>query len=232
MFTDDCRRHGMGSIASPQFARLPSLAHRGLLSQAAQDVGFARPRPHVAGQLRLVGSGLHLQRTRFRRRARAHSPAPPRFAGLVDSRWGCLRSPASRRSRRRRSPHDPRRADPTQVSEEAFAKARRVMPSGFWVALLHLLTDRLPSNPRPRCAGNSIASWPSMAPYRVAPLASVAAGFGVATIGKAVGSANPPRALAASVDPYAVSLRMVRKPRRENDRAGRCCSASRPTTWC
>ena len=42
----------------------------------------------------------------------------------------------------RRSPHDPRRDDPTQISEEAFCQARQRMPLGFWMALLLVLTER------------------------------------------------------------------------------------------
>lgn len=46
------------------------------------------------------------------------------------------------RGRKRRSKHDPRRADPTMVSEEAFAKARTHMPLAYWIALAVLLADR------------------------------------------------------------------------------------------
>jgi hypothetical protein len=44
-----------------------------------------------------------------------------------------------RRGRRKQSKHDPRRRDPTEVSEEAFAKARGKMPLSYWMALLLLL---------------------------------------------------------------------------------------------
>lgn len=40
-----------------------------------------------------------------------------------------------------RSKHDPRREDPTQVSEEAFAKARRRMPLNFWFELIIVLGE-------------------------------------------------------------------------------------------
>jgi Transposase DDE domain len=40
------------------------------------------------------------------------------------------------------SKHDPHGCDPTQVSEEAFAKARQRMPLAFWVALILLLGER------------------------------------------------------------------------------------------
>jgi hypothetical protein len=42
----------------------------------------------------------------------------------------------------KRSKHDPRRSDPTVVSEEAFVKARKRAPLEFWLALLMLLAER------------------------------------------------------------------------------------------
>lgn len=45
-------------------------------------------------------------------------------------------------TRRRRSKHDPRRDDPTVVSEEAFVKARRRMPLGFWMNLIIVLGEQ------------------------------------------------------------------------------------------
>ena len=38
-----------------------------------------------------------------------------------------------------RSKHDPRGGDPNQVSEEAFAKARKLMPWSYWAALVMIL---------------------------------------------------------------------------------------------
>lgn len=42
----------------------------------------------------------------------------------------------------RRSKHDPYRHDPTQVTEEAFTKARRRLPFSFWVNLLIILGEQ------------------------------------------------------------------------------------------
>jgi hypothetical protein len=42
--------------------------------------------------------------------------------------------------RQKRTKHDPRGQDPTQLSEEAFVQARRKMPWSFWTALLLILT--------------------------------------------------------------------------------------------
>lgn len=41
---------------------------------------------------------------------------------------------------RKKSKHDPHRKDPTKVSEEAFAQARKRMSLKFWMALLMILT--------------------------------------------------------------------------------------------
>jgi hypothetical protein len=46
----------------------------------------------------------------------------------------------------KKSKHDPRRADPTQLSEEAFSQARQRMPLGFWMALVMVLADRFEQN--------------------------------------------------------------------------------------
>ena len=45
------------------------------------------------------------------------------------------------RRKRKRSKHDPRRDDPTIVSEAAFATARQRMPMMFWMALLAVLAE-------------------------------------------------------------------------------------------
>jgi hypothetical protein len=42
-----------------------------------------------------------------------------------------------------RSKHDPRRGDPTVVSEEAFTKARRLLPLKFWTELILALVMRI-----------------------------------------------------------------------------------------
>jgi hypothetical protein len=48
----------------------------------------------------------------------------------------------------KRSKHDPRRADPTEVSEEAFVKARQRVPLEFWLTLLMILAGRFQSQHR------------------------------------------------------------------------------------
>jgi hypothetical protein len=57
---------------------------------------------------------------------------------------------ARRRARPGRKKHDPYGKDPTQVSEEAFVKARRHMPLQFWVALLVILGENFESKHKAR----------------------------------------------------------------------------------
>jgi len=45
------------------------------------------------------------------------------------------------RKKQRRSKHDPRHNDPTEVTEEAFAQARQRMPLAFWMNLIIVLGD-------------------------------------------------------------------------------------------
>lgn len=52
------------------------------------------------------------------------------------------RQKSKRGKRGRKSKHDPRRADPTELSEEAFAQARQRMPLKFWVFLVLVLAER------------------------------------------------------------------------------------------
>ncbi len=52
------------------------------------------------------------------------------------------RNAGRRKKFTQRSKHDPRRNDPTVVSEAAFCKARRKMPLDFWMALILLLVER------------------------------------------------------------------------------------------
>jgi hypothetical protein len=51
------------------------------------------------------------------------------------------RKQGRRRSKRKRSKHDPRRDDPTVISEPAFATARQRMPMAFWIELIIALGE-------------------------------------------------------------------------------------------
>lgn len=52
-----------------------------------------------------------------------------------------VRKQGKRRSKRKRSKHDPRRDDPTVISEAAFAKGRQRMPMTFWIELIIALGE-------------------------------------------------------------------------------------------
>jgi hypothetical protein len=68
---------------------------------------------------------------------------------------GRAKQKAAKQPSRRQSKHDPRRDDPTQVSEEAFVQARQRVPVRFWVALLNVLTEQFQAEhaDRLRCYG-------------------------------------------------------------------------------
>jgi hypothetical protein len=63
--------------------------------------------------------------------------------GFASTPLGKERKNAKRRKpARRQSKHDPRGRDATEVSEEAFTKARRAVPLDFWWAVFALLGER------------------------------------------------------------------------------------------
>jgi hypothetical protein len=53
-----------------------------------------------------------------------------------------VKKQGKRRARHKRSKHDPRREDPTVVSEAAFSKARQRMPVTFWLELIIVLGEQ------------------------------------------------------------------------------------------
>lgn len=61
---------------------------------------------------------------------------------------GQRKAAQSRKAGRKTSKHDPRRADPTKVSEEAFTQARQQTPASFWVALIFLLAEQFQKDHR------------------------------------------------------------------------------------
>jgi hypothetical protein len=60
---------------------------------------------------------------------------------FAPSKIGRAQKNGQRRRPNGRSKHDPRRNDPTVVSEEAFSKARQRMPLAFWVNLIIILGE-------------------------------------------------------------------------------------------
>jgi hypothetical protein len=63
---------------------------------------------------------------------------------------------ADKRRRRKRNKHDPRRNDPTEVTEEAFTKARQRMPLSFWLALDRHLRSHTPASIEYEVAGHVV----------------------------------------------------------------------------
>jgi hypothetical protein len=61
--------------------------------------------------------------------------------GFANTKLGKAQKSGKRR-RSKLSKHDPRRNDPTEVTEEAFAKARQRMPLSFWLTLIVLLSKQ------------------------------------------------------------------------------------------
>ena len=60
---------------------------------------------------------------------------------FAQSKIGRAKKNGQRRRPRGRSKHDPRRNDPTAVTEEAFTKARQRMPLAFWMNLIIILGE-------------------------------------------------------------------------------------------
>lgn len=58
------------------------------------------------------------------------------------SKLGRAKKNGKRKKPVRRRKHDPRRNDPTEVTEEAFAQARQRMPLDFWLTLIIILGER------------------------------------------------------------------------------------------
>lgn len=61
---------------------------------------------------------------------------------FAKSKIGKARAKGRKKRGGKRSKHDPRRNDPTEVTEEAFAKARQRMPLEFWLHLIIVLGER------------------------------------------------------------------------------------------
>jgi hypothetical protein len=69
---------------------------------------------------------------------------------FAQTKLGKAKKKGQRTKPPRRSKHDPRRHDPTEVTEEAFAKARQHMPSEFWLNVILLLGARFEAEHGPR----------------------------------------------------------------------------------
>jgi hypothetical protein len=148
MFTDEHRRSVWEQIRQHDLRAFDRLLTPEVLAAAAARAGVAMGRgPLCLANLAWLSVSCALRATRnfadvlvmtlkLMRDADGWSRTP--LAGR------CRRSRRGRRrgSRRERRKHDPRPADPSVLSEEAFAQARSKAPAGYWVALVLLLGER------------------------------------------------------------------------------------------
>ena len=139
MFTDDLRCRVWDQVQARSVRAFAPFLTPAVLEQAARDCGRPLRRcPLNWAHLVWLGLSLALDGTRS-------------FASVLTLTFKLLHDadafvppavpPAPGRAPRR-SKHDPRRTDPTRVSQEAFVQARARMPLAYWVALVVLLADR------------------------------------------------------------------------------------------
>ncbi len=126
VFVEAAKRAGVSFGSSA--LRLPTLVWLGLSAALRTTLDFA-------AILRLT-----LQLLRDTPTWRADPLAKMERYGQRTSGHRKRKPKTSKRSRR--SKHDPRSDDPTQVSNGAFTQARQRMPRGFWAALLVVLGRR------------------------------------------------------------------------------------------
>lgn len=147
MFTDEQRRSVWEEIGQHDLRTFAGLLTPDVLAEAAVRAGVAMGRgPLCLANLAWLSVSCALRATRnfadvlvmtlkLMRDADGWSRTP--LAGR------CRRGRRGRRGRRsKRSRHDPRPADPSALSEEAFAQARSKAPCAYWVALILLLGER------------------------------------------------------------------------------------------
>jgi hypothetical protein len=142
MFTDERRCKVFGEIRQHDVRAFAKLLTPGVFAEALTRTGVG-----------LVKSPLHLVNLVWLGIVAAWH-ASESFASVLtltlklledqqqfaQSKLGKAKKNGQRRQRRR-SKHDPRRSDPTEVSEEAFAQARQRMPLQFWVNLIIVLGE-------------------------------------------------------------------------------------------
>ena len=137
MFRDDTRCEIFRKVRETDTRAFAHLLTPEVFAQAAQDAGVC------------VGkSALNLTNLVWLGIASAwHSSR--NFADVLGLTLKLLRDagtwpasvPQPQTNSTRRSKHDPRGSDPTQVTEEAFVKARKLMPASFWTSLMMVLVD-------------------------------------------------------------------------------------------
>lgn len=121
VFRETARRAGVKVVQCALCG--PNLIWLGIVAAVHHGVSFA-------GVLSLTIRMLHL--------AAGGVPEP-----IVRSQRHEKRN--AKRRKKTRSKHDPRGKDPATLTEEAFAKARKLMPPAWWSCLIALLTERFES---------------------------------------------------------------------------------------
>ncbi len=137
MFTDDIRLEVFRQLHQRDTRAFAHLMTPEVFTRAAQQSG-----------LRLGKSALNLTNLVWLGIASAWHRTR-NFADVLGLTLKLLRdagtwpaaAPKPKRKSTYRSKHDPRGSDPTKVTEEAFAKARKLMPWSFWIGLIMVLAD-------------------------------------------------------------------------------------------
>lgn len=145
MFTDEHRRSVWDEIRQHDLRAFAKLLPPELVISAAARAGIkvGRGPLYVVNLTWLaVAAALHASKS-FAEVLTLTLKLLADSEGFTSTPLGRERSNAKRTKRpRRRSRHDPRRRDPTVVSEEAFTKARRLVSLDFWRCLFSLLGER------------------------------------------------------------------------------------------
>ena len=196
MFTDESRRTVWDQLRQRDLRAFRHLLRPEVFTQAAKDASV-RLGKSALSRVNLVWLGIA---SAFHTALDFASVLRWTLKLLQDSPdWNATPEAAARRNaerrhrrgkkRSKRTPkHHPRGSDPTQVSEEAFVKARRRMPLGFWITLLLILAERFEK---------AHGQWTRWKKYRLLALDGttialpnwkpLAAGFGIAKNGKGSG---------------------------------------------
>ena len=196
MFTDESRRTVSDQLRQRDLRAFQHLLRPEVFTQASKQAGV-RLGNSALSRVNMVWLGIA---SAFHGALDFASVLSLTLKLLEDSpTWSSTPEAAARRTAQRRrkrrpkrstriSKHDPHGSDPTQVSEEAFVKARRRMPLGFWVALLLILSDRFEQDH---------GQWARWKKFRLLALdgttvslpnwQKLAEGFGVAKNGKGKG---------------------------------------------
>lgn len=144
MFTDERRYEVWDEIRQHDIRAFSGQLTPSVFAEAAKRTGvkLIRSPLHLANLVWLgIAAAIHASNT---------------FAGVLTTTLKLLQDQqqfsqsaigrAKKNGQRRTPPgtskHDPRRNDPTEVTEEAFAKARQRMPLEFWLNLIIILGER------------------------------------------------------------------------------------------